>query len=80
MSRIRIRRSAPDQAGASGAHAFVAPPDARSGLALGATQPGFQMTAPMAVADASTREARCALPGCGKPRHDLIHWPAVDAS
>ena len=73
------RRASSDRASASGAHAFVAPPDARSGLALGASQTSFQMIAPMAVADASTREARCALAGCGRPLPDPIHWPADDA-
>lgn len=76
---VRIRRSSPDRASASGAHRFVQPPDNRSGLALGAVQSGLQMGTPMAVADASRFERRCGLPGCGKPLHDPIHRPEAEA-
>lgn len=60
----------------SGPHAFVEPPDARSGLALGAVATsGLQMGGMTSVADASLRVARCDASGCGKPRQDPIHWP-----
>jgi len=62
----------------SGPHEFVAPEDSRLGLALagggslsGATQSGAQF----AMADATLRSQRCALPGCGKLRTDPIHEP-----
>lgn len=76
---VTLRRTPAVKATASGTHDFVTPPDGRSGLALGASQAGAQMTTPMAVASASLDDARCALTGCGKPRRDPIHWP-VDES
>lgn len=76
---VRIRRSSTDRASASGAHVFVQPRDGRSALALGASQAGLQMGAPMAVADASAFERRCGLTGCGKALHDPIHWPEAEA-
>ncbi len=68
FSRERARGGGP-----SGPHRFVEPDDARSGLALGAMQPGLQMATPLAVADASVRAVRCAMKGCGKAREDTIH-------
>jgi len=61
--------------GPSGQHRFVEPADARSGLAMSATQPNLQMGPAMAVADASLRVARCGMAGCGKTRQDAIHQP-----
>jgi hypothetical protein len=59
--------------GPSGPHRFVEPDDARAGLALGALQPNLQLGPALAVTDASLREARCAMQGCGKVREDPIH-------
>ncbi len=59
--------------GPSGPHRFVEPDDTRTGLALGALQPNLQLGPALAVTDASLREARCAMPGCGKVREDPIH-------
>lgn len=58
-------------------HAFVQPEDTRSGDAmLSQRLPStMQMVAPIAVAGASIRVGHCAVPGCGKPREDPIHWP-----
>jgi hypothetical protein len=50
--------------------------DTRSALALGGLQKGLQQATPIAVADASLRDAHCAVPGCGKSREDPIHSPA----
>ena len=59
----------------NGQHRFVEPEDARSGLAVSGVRPDFQMVSPIRVASASLRASLCALPGCGKPRGDPIHWP-----
>ncbi len=59
--------------GPSGRHRFVEPDDARAGLALGALQPNLQLSPLLAVTEASVREARCAMKGCGKEREDPIH-------
>ena len=73
---VHIRRSPKAGPGASGPHQFVEPADTRSGLALGASQGGLQMAAPLALADATLRATHCARPGCGKPREHSIHWPS----
>ena len=73
---VRLRRSPKVRASASGPHDFVSPTDARSGLALGSFREDVPMAAAFAVAAASLRTAHCALPGCGKPREDPIHWPS----
>ena len=75
---VRLGRSKKVRSSASGPHDFVEPGDTRSGLAVGALQRGLQMASPLAVADASLRTAYCALPGCGRPREDSIHWPRED--
>ena len=72
----RFRRAPQEQPSPSAAHAFVEPADTRSGLALGSVQPGLQMAAPVTVADASLRAARCALAGCGRDRDDPVHAPS----
>ena len=64
------KRSKPGPA--SGPHAFVPPPDTRSGLALG----GCLLPGAL-VAQATIRREQCALSGCGKERGDPIHWPAA---
>ena len=71
MSLFGRRKGRP--AGPSGPHRFVEPDDARAGLALGALQPNLQLGPALAVAEASVREARCAMQGCGKVREDPIH-------
>jgi hypothetical protein len=73
---VRLRRSPKVRASASGPHDFVSPKDSRSGLAAGSVQGGNQMAAALAVASAGIRTVYCALPGCGKPREDPIHWPS----
>ena len=75
---VRLGRSKKVRSSASGPHDFVEPGDTRSGLAVGALQRGLQMASPLAVADASLRTPYCALPGCGRPREDSIHWPRED--
>jgi hypothetical protein len=72
MARLSLRGSK-RSAGSSGPHRFVEPDDPRSGLALGAAQASLQIGPAIALADASLRAVRCALPGCGKPRPDPIH-------
>ena len=62
-------------AGPNGPHRFVEPSDARSGLALSASRLSLQMGPALAVTDASVRDARCAMVGCGRPRQDPIHEP-----
>ena len=64
--------------GTSGPHRFVEPEDNRLGLAMStARAPGTGMAQSLAVTDASVRarDARCAMPGCGKAREDVIHLP-----
>jgi hypothetical protein len=73
---FRFRRSPKGRPSASGPHDFAPPTDARSGLALGSFREDVPMAAAFAVAAASLRTAHCALPGCGKPREDPIHWPS----
>jgi hypothetical protein len=34
------------------------------------------MVSEATVANASIRASRCAVPGCGRPREDQIHWPS----
>jgi hypothetical protein len=68
------RRPSP---GPSAPHEFVPPPDVRSALALGSTQPDTQIGPAIAVTAASVRDDHCALPGCGKSREDPIHQPPV---
>jgi hypothetical protein len=73
---VSLRRSVKRQS-PSGPHHFVAPPDLRSALAVGAAKlPGLQQATMMSVADASLRQSSCALAGCGKPQADPIHWAA----
>jgi hypothetical protein len=59
--------------GPSASHGFVEPRDSRSGLAVSTAHAELGQSAGLAVADASMREARCAMKGCGKLRHDPIH-------
>ena len=73
---LRFRRVPHSSPSPSGPHTFVAPKDARSGLALGSVQRGLQMASPLAVADASLRAPHCAVSGCGKAREDPIHAPS----
>jgi hypothetical protein len=66
--------------GPSGPHRFVGPSDVRSALALAAMQPNAQMGPALAVTDASLRDARCRMAGCGKSREDPIHQPSDEAA
>ena len=43
----------------------------------GSTQSGSQINM-LATTTSSLRASRCALPGCGQPRHDPIHAPEGD--
>ena len=61
-------------AGASGPHQFVPPEDSRITLALQATNPDYSQVSAATVANASLRPVSCAVPGCGKPKSDRIHW------
>lgn len=70
-----LRRPSTTRSNPTETHEFVESEDSRSGLAVSAVQGDFQMVSPGAVAAATMRPARCALPGCGKPREDPIHWP-----
>ncbi len=72
MARRSLRGSK-RAAGPSGPHRFVEPDDPRSGLAPGASQASLQLGPAIALADATLRKVRCALPGCSKPRQDPIH-------
>jgi hypothetical protein len=71
-----LRRSPRKRLSPHVAHRFIEPEETRSGLAVSAVQPDFQMVSQMAVANSSLRAAHCGLAGCGKPREDPIHWPA----
>jgi hypothetical protein len=60
-------------------HEFVETDD--PGLGAAASGSAFRSTnAPnvLAVTAAFLRSTRCALPGCGKERHDPIHTPGED--
>jgi hypothetical protein len=73
---FRLRRK-PRQQSATGQHRFVPAPDSRLGLAVGSEARGVDPGAAwIAVTNATQREQRCALPGCGKDRENPIHWPA----
>jgi hypothetical protein len=43
------------------------------GLAIAGVQSGLQQAPALAVTDAMSREATCAMTGCGLPRHHTIH-------
>jgi hypothetical protein len=43
------------------------------GLAIAGVQPGLQQAPSLAVTDAMSREAKCAMKGCGLPRDHTIH-------
>jgi hypothetical protein len=73
---LRPRRSPKISPYPSGRHDFVEGEDVRSALSLTSTLGGYQAVSAAAVANASLRESRCALSGCGKPREDPIHWPS----
>jgi hypothetical protein len=68
-----LGRNRQRSAGPSGPHRFVEPDDNRLGLALGTTRPSLQMGPALAVTDASLRDARCAMKGCGRAREHVIH-------
>jgi len=69
----RLRRSSDSGPGPSGPHHFVDSENVRTALAL--TSTGVeQMVSEATVANASIRASRCAVPGCGRPREDPIHW------
>ena len=64
--------------GTSGPHRFVEPEDNRLGLAMSAARaPGSGWGRSVAMTDATVRarDARCAMPGCGRPREDPLHIP-----
>ena len=69
----RFGRSDEGAVGPSAMHRFVEPDENRMGLAMSAGKPDLQMAPALALADASLRERRCAMKGCGKPRQDAIH-------
>jgi hypothetical protein len=73
MPTLRIHRRPSLPLGASGPHAFVEPDDVRSALALGGNVVDLQVAPTLAVAEATARPVRCAMPGCGRPRADPIH-------
>lgn len=54
-------------------HRFVEPPDPRAGLAASAAHAQVGQASQVSLADASLREIRCAVPGCGRARDDEIH-------
>lgn len=72
---FRLRRPPKKHLNPHEAHRFVEPEETRAALSVSAVQPDFQMVSQMAVANASLRDALCALPGCGNLRDDPIHWP-----
>jgi hypothetical protein len=44
-------------------------------LSAGRNYPGSNIASALVTAD-SLYPALCAVPGCGKRRHDPIHWPS----
>ena len=62
-------------------HEFVRREETRMGdVFLSERMPGstFGNIASIATAGASIRDLHCAVPGCGKPQSDPIHWPAEE--
>lgn len=75
LSRSRKRTGGP-----TSPHRFIEPGDPRMGLAVAGVQPGLQQAPVLAVTDAMSRGAKCAMKGCGLPRDHTIHEAATETA